>query len=126
LEIASNDPANALVTVELSGVGIAAQGEPITVEDILAFLDAGVEAGTIQGTGHHPRMSEVRLKLFKALLLKVGSHIDDDRMRAACWRLKRAYLRSDGQSRPFDFVKGDDVPELNAMILQLRADLGCV
>lgn len=125
LDIESNDLGNPLVEVELGGAGFSQASPPITIEDILAFFDAGVEAGTIEGHGCLPGLSEFRLNRFRNMLERAGNLIDRDRIRAACWLLNRVYLRSDGQQWPRDFVEGDDVPELNTMILQLRADMGC-
>jgi hypothetical protein len=39
--------------------------------------------------------------------------------------LGRCYLCSDGELRPPDFVVGEAREELNGMILQLMADMGC-
>jgi hypothetical protein len=39
--------------------------------------------------------------------------------------LERAYIRSDGLLRPNDFVDGEARAELNGMIGQLMADMGC-
>lgn len=111
--------------VALEGVGVDTSGEPVTIDDIIDFFDAGVEAGTIEGRGHRPRIKRARLRAMRCLLEAAGYLLEGGHNDLACITLRRAYKRSDGQSRPQDFVVGDDVPELNAMILQLMADLGC-
>ena len=110
--------------VELSGTGVPASG-PLTIEDILAFFDAGVEAGTIQGKG--PACSrDAHLKVFKFKLLMVAFFIDKGWDKGACKLLWHAYERSDNQDCPKDWIRGQDVDELNAMILQLLSDMGCL
>jgi hypothetical protein len=114
--------------VELSGTGLPVSG-PLTIEDILAFFDAGVEAGTIQGKG--PACSRnAHLKVFKFKLLMVAFFIDKGWDKGACQLLWHAYERSDGQDCPKDWIKNgpgsNDVDELNAMILQLLSDMGCL
>lgn len=124
LEVSSNDPAAPLVTVDLSGTGVAAA--PLTIEDVLAFFDAGVEAGTIEGTGPTGQAKTSHQRVFRSTLLLAADAIDDGNMELACQMLARSYLRSDGQDGPKDFICGDDCPELNTMILQLGADMGCL
>lgn len=110
--------------VELSGTGIATTG-PVTIEDILAFFDAGVEAGTIEGKGcgHSGR---AHLKVFKFKLLMVAFFLDKGWERGACKLLWHAYDRSDGQRHPKDWIEGQDVDRLNEMILLLLSDMGCL
>lgn len=110
--------------VVLSGTGITGGG-PLTIEDILAFFDAGVEAGTIKGKDCG-NSGKAHLKVFKFKLLMAAFFIDKGWMKGACQLLWHAYERSDGQKGPKDWVMGEDVPELNAMILQLMSDLGCL
>lgn len=127
LDITSNDVDNTPLTIPLQGRGIAQQS--VTIEDILAFFDAGVEAGTIQGTGPSNNARENHLKVFKLKLLMVNVFLDTGTTREACTLLWHAYDRSDDQDSPKDFIEGDegsnDVFELNAMILALITGLGC-
>lgn len=119
LEIVSNDPENPSVLVELDGWGWTFIGS------ILEFFDLGVEAGTIQGTGPHEAAKSNHLKVFEWKLLMVAFFLENGADREACTLLWHAYERSDGQRPPKDFIQGNDVPELNTMILQLITDLGC-
>jgi hypothetical protein len=129
LQISSSDWLNPEQFIALDGTGIVTQPSPLTIEDILAFFDAGVEAGTIKGKG--PACSkDAHLKVFRFKLLMVAFFIDKDWMKGACQLLWHAYERSDGQDCPKDWIRNgprsDDVDELNAMILQLLSDMGCM
>ena len=128
LEILSNDPENPHQQVVLAGVGISAQ-PPVSIQDILAFFDASVEAGTLDGRGQRPQSKKARLRVFRFHLVAASRLIDAGRDGLACHRLEHAYLRSDGQTPPPDFLVGgyggDDTAVLNTMILQLIADMGC-
>ena len=110
--------------VELSGTGVAAT--PLTIEDVLAFFDAGVEAETIRGTGPTEQAKTSHERVFRLMLLLAASAIDDGKTGLACQMLEHSYLRSDGQGGPKDYVQGQDCIVLNSMILQLRADMGCL
>jgi hypothetical protein len=123
LEIISNDPDNPKVLVDLRGTGVGSQA--LDIEAILKFFDDGVEAGTIQGKG--PGCAkDAHLKVFRFKLLMAAFFIDKGWNKGACKLLWQAYARSDGQGNPRDLVQGQDVPELNAMILQLLSDMGCL
>jgi hypothetical protein len=124
LEIHSNAD-NQLITVNLSGVGTASAPQPITIEDILQFFDAGVEAETIAGTGRADAAKTNHLKVFKFKLLMVAFFLEQGLDPEACTLLWHAYERCDGQHPLKDFIEGQDVPELNAMTLELIDDLGC-
>jgi len=125
LVITSDDLVQPVVEVPLGGEGVEDAPDPVTLEGILAFFDAGVEAGTIDGRGCWWRVQKARRKAFRALLVAAGTLIEEGYLGWACFLLERAYVRSDGLPRPPDLVVGEDVPELNGMILQLMADLGC-
>ena len=125
LEIESTDWTNQIQTVFLGGVGVDTQPPPPSIEPILAFFDASVEAGTLEGRGELQIMARARLRAMRNLLKATGDFIEGGYMGWACFTLRRAYLRSDGLLRPPDFVEGDARAELNGMIGQLIADLGC-
>ena len=117
LTITSNDLANPSVQVNFKGTGAA--DSQTTIEDILAFFDAGVEAGTIEGRGRRHRMKRINLRIFKFKLLLAAMFIDRGWDRATCKMLWHLYALCDGQRRPRDLIVGEDVPELNTMILSL-------
>ena len=94
-------------------------------EDILSFFDDSVEAGTLEGTGPG-RSDEAYINALRHMILLAAKLIADDLADVACQQLDFVYDRCDGESSPPDFVKGQDAPVLNAMILQLMADMGCL
>jgi hypothetical protein len=108
--------------VNLGGEGINGGQTPVTIDDILAFFDQSVDDGTLQGRGSG-WLAKLRLCIMREMLVIAGELIEYDRINAACFILNRAYLRSDGQKWPPDFVVGDDCLELNTMILELIVSL---
>ena len=113
--------------VELSGTGVEATGEEVTFESILAFFDASVEAGTLQGTG--PGSSgEAHINVLKHMLVLAAKLFDDGLTDVACQQLEFVYNRCDGVSPPPDFVEGPALQGddgLRQMILDLMTELGC-
>ena len=95
------------------------------MDDIIAFFDASVEAGTLWGKGDLPWIANKRLKVFRCMLVAAGTLIDEGYFGWGCLILERIYRRSDGYLRPPDFIVGDAREELVAMILQLKTDLEC-
>ncbi len=125
LEIESDDPVSPLQEVVLAGVGISVQPPPVSIQGILDFFDASVEAGTLDGWGQRPRSKKARLRVFRFRLVAASRLIEAGYDGLACHRLERAWLRSDGMTPPRDFLVGEARAELNVMILQLMADMGC-
>jgi Abnormal spindle-like microcephaly-assoc'd, ASPM-SPD-2-Hydin len=123
LEIASDDPDEPVVEVELSGTGI--ESTSTTIDAILEFFDQSVKDGTIEGRGRR-WLAKVRLCLFRKMLETTGWLIEKDKMRPACFTLHRAYLRCDGKRwRLPDFIDGEAVPQLADKIKDLMDELGC-
>lgn len=125
LVITSDDLVQPVIEVPLGGEGVEDAPDPVTLEGILAFFDEGVEAGTIDGRGCWWRVQQARRRAFRALLVAAGTLFEEGYLGWGCFLLERAYVRSDGLPRPRDLIVGEDVAELNQMILQLMADLGC-
>jgi len=126
LQIESTDSLNPLQKVFLGGVGVGVQPPPVSIQAILEFFDASVEAGTLDGTGTVPWLREWRLYRMRNMIERAGYFIDHGWIGLACWQLESIYNRCDGQSPPPDLVEGEAALELNAMILQLMADMGCL
>jgi hypothetical protein len=124
LQIESSDSLNPLQEVVLGGVGVDTH-EPVTIQAILDFYDASVAAGTLDGTGANDRVKIFRLRSFRCLLVAAGHLIEGGHYGLACFLIDRAFIRSDGFPRPRDFVEGDARSELNGMIGQCMADMGC-
>jgi hypothetical protein len=70
-------------------------------------------------------MAEWRLNRLRNLIERAGYYIEGGYIGWACFVLERAYLRSDSLPWPPDFVIGEARAELNGMILDLMANLGC-
>ena len=95
------------------------------ITNILEFFDESIENGTLEGRGSG-WPAKFRLYIMREMLVIAGELINHDRNNAACFTLKRAYMRCDGDSLPLpDFVAGGAVSELADMIQALRTSLGC-
>lgn len=125
LVIQSDDLVNPVVMVPLGGEGIEDTQDPLTLGDIIAFFDDAVNTGTLEGRGELQWIANKRLKAFRCILVAASTLFDSGYFDWGCFILERAFLRSDGQPRPPDFVVGQARIQLAAMILQLMADLGC-
>ena len=125
LQIESTDSLNPVHEVFLGGLGVDTQPEPVTIQAILDFCDASIEAGTLDGTGPSDRARRAKRKVFRFILVAAGTLIEGGYYGWACRVAERGFIRSDGLPRPRDFVDGAARPELNGMIGQLMADMGC-
>ena len=125
LAVESTDSLNHVHGVFLGGVGVDTPPEPVTLQPILHFFAASVATGTLDGTGSNDRVKRSQLRVFRFILVAAGTLIEGGYMGWACHVLERAFIRSDGLPRPNDFVEGDARSELNGMIGQLMADMGC-
>ena len=90
--------------------------------DILKFFDKSVEVGCLKGTGRR-WYAKFRLCIMRWMLETAAYCIEEGRNKAACFTLKRAYLRCDGKRRPRDFVVGEATEQLAEMIQDLRDSL---
>ena len=68
---------------------------------------------------------EHRLNALRNMLEAAGNYIEQGSMRKACQQLLDAYHRTDGQSKPPDFVTGDAASHLANLIQGLVDSLGC-
>jgi hypothetical protein len=93
-------------------------------EEILDFFDDAVAKGELKGSGPG-RSAEGRLKALRNMLEEAEALIQQGDIKEACGQLRQAYLRTDGEPRPPDFVEGPAAGELAQMILDLMDDLGC-
>ena len=94
------------------------------IGNILAFFDASVDEGTIVGDGPG-NSAEKRLNALRNMIEAASDLIEVGLFEEACQQLLDVYRRMDGQPSPPDFVKGEAVPELAAMIQELMTSLGC-
>ncbi len=91
----------------------------ITIDAIIDFFKDGVEDGTIRGRGRKTWLANARLWIFGQMLESAKRQLENGRIDRACRTLHRIERRCDGEPRPKDFIKGDAVPDLYEMILDL-------
>jgi hypothetical protein len=108
--------------VELTGTGVGSTGDPVSVQDILDFFDQSVADGTLVGNGPG-NSADGRRGAQRNKIKAAGDTLADGG--DACEQLLDAYQRTDGLSRPPDFVAGSAAGTLAQMILNLMGDLGC-
>lgn len=128
LTIVSNDREDPTMDVSLMGEVVDPSGEPTPgelMDALLAFYDAAVDDGDIDGFGHCWRAQRAHRRAFRAKLQLLSLFINWGLDRPACRLLRWLDLRTDGDRRPRDFLVGDAVPELNDMIVELRDAMGC-
>jgi hypothetical protein len=109
-----------------TGWKLSEQYSPIDqLADLIEFFNESVEDGTLEGRGSG-WLAELRLWLMREMLVITSELIEYDQINAACFILKRAYMRCDSNPDPLqDFVVGNVITELAEMIQALRTGLGC-
>jgi len=95
-----------------------------SIEEILDFVDASVEDGTLVGQGPG-KSADNRLNALINMLEEAQRLIEAEQIEEACDQLWSAYRKCDGELRPPDFVTGEAAEDLADMILVLMNDLGC-
>lgn len=110
----------------IDNLTIGAQIQELTIYTILEFFAESVSKGKLIGVGQNAWLANLRLYLMREMLEAAKELIEHEKTDWACFTLNRAFLRCDGEDRPLDFVEGDAVLELNTMISDLMADLGCI
>lgn len=103
-------------------IGAFEFGVPLAA--LLDFFDAAVDEGTLVGSGPSKSAAN-RLNALRNMLATAATRADDGDIAGACDQLLDAYLRTDGQSPPSDFVAGAAAGDLAAQIAAARASLGC-
>lgn len=113
------------IDVPLSGAGAVVAPPPHQViADILAFFDATVGAGTLQGAGNG-NSAAGRRDALRNMIEAAGDLLQQGRTADACQQLGDALDRTDGAPQPPDFVAGTASAELAQRIRALRTSLGC-
>ncbi len=95
------------------------------VEDIGDFFNNSVNNGTLTGVGSTPTSAKGKRDALSNMLNLAEYSIDSGLVSEACQQRKEAYLKTDGNPQPPDFVSGDGAPKLASMIQDLIANLGC-
>ena len=97
---------------------------------ILKYFDKSVKEGLLEGRGKGKK-AEQRLYSMRRIIESAGecikksdNSIKKDWIEIACWYLKRAYKRCDGESKPKDFVVGKETKKLAKKIRVLRKKFG--
>ncbi|MCK5068285.1 MAG: choice-of-anchor D domain-containing protein [Bacteroidales bacterium] len=111
--------------VVLFGTGVSSQPPPISIQDILSFYDASVEAGTLYGVGPNNSARINKLKVFRKMLVETGYLLDEGNYEGACDKLNNADKRCDDYRIPPDFVQGPALAELSTLIAEFMGVLGC-
>jgi len=114
-----------LTTEEVMVITVSELSPSEWMTRILTFFDESVEAGTLEGRGHRSWWAKCRLRFMRRVLKMAQRFIDRDRTKVACYLLKRAYKRCDGERWPWDFVYGEATAELASMIQAARESMGC-
>jgi hypothetical protein len=99
--------------------------EPIDeIEEVLAFVDESVDAGTLTGEGPG-NSADNRLNALRNKLEEAQGLIEAELYEEACDQLWSIYRKCDGDSHPPDFVTGEAAEDLADMILLMMDELGC-
>ena len=102
---------------------LVAESAPLEIQQVISFFDSSVQNGTLIGNGPgnsaQGRLGALRNMLAAAANL-IASHDNSD----AVTQLQEAYLRTDGNSQPPDFVMGQATDALAGRILELIHLLG--
>lgn len=123
VQVASDDSDEGVVEVVLTGNGIILEVPPTQqIQDILDFVDASVAIGTMQGYGPG-NSAEKRLNALKNMIESASDLIEAGANADAIDQLQSISKKTDGASKPQDFVVGEAVAELNTMVEALIADL---
>ena len=123
VQILSDDEDEPDVKVDLQGVGIIAEVPPTQqIQNILDYFDASVATGTLQGYGPG-NSSKNRLRALRNMIESASDLINAGAYALAIDQLEAISKKMDGVSKPQDFVVGEPVAGLNAMVEALIADL---
>ena len=129
LSIVNNDSDEGVINVVLTGLGTVDVIPPEQqIQAILDFYDDSVADGTLEGNspGHgfySQFRAALRLRALRCMIKSAGDLINAGAYDLAIRQLRSVAKKTDGQMRPMDFVVGDSVETLNAMVDQLIADL---
>ena len=96
----------------------------VAVPVILDFFDDAIADGSLVGEGPG-KSAENPLKALRNMLEAAGSLIEAGAYQDACGQLMAIYRKTDGDTKPPDFVAGPAAPGLAEMLLDLMASLGC-
>lgn len=123
LVIGSDDPETPAIGVALSGEGLVPVLTPAQqIAAICEFYAAGIKDGTILGIGPG-KSAPNKAKALGKILECAKKLIDAGYVKWSLVPLCAAEKKTDGTTKPVDFVAGGNVAVLNAMIDTLIADI---
>jgi hypothetical protein len=105
--------------------GAAYVYRPLSVKDTQEFFDDAVTDGHLTGVGNPPKAAAGKLNALRNMLDLAEYYLESGLITEACQQLMDAYLKTDGNPNPPDFVEGDAAPDLADMIQELIDTLGC-
>jgi len=120
-----HDADGGVTSVNLYGIGVTEEPGPGEVmADLIEFFESSVDAGTLVGEGPGGSASG-RLNAFRNMLNAANDLIVDENYAMACEQLLDAKNRVDGIHPPPDFVTGSARIVVEAMIVEVMAEIGC-
>jgi len=125
LTLLSNDGDETYLMVPIEGAGVVSSIPPAQqIVGMLAFFDAAVTDGSLEGVGPG-RSASGRLGALRNMIESAGEDIRLGDIASACDTLGGALKRADGLSPPPDFASGIAATELAGRIMTLKESLGC-
>jgi len=118
-------PPGTVSFISLKGTGVSGPTPEEQIEDIQEFFDSSVASGALVGVGATQTAAAGKLHALKKMLAQAEYLIDSGDTQGACTQLHDAYEKTDGLTRPPDFVAGSATEELAAMIQDVMESLGC-
>jgi hypothetical protein len=99
------------------------ESAPPDIQQVMSFFDISVQTGTLVGNGPG-NSANGRLKALRNMLAAAANLIASGDTGEAITQLRDAYLRTDGNLEPPDFVKGAAAAALATKIQEVIALLG--
>ena len=113
-----------VVRPQLGGCDIGAFELAAPQATLTELFESLVEAGDLTGDGKG-KSAPNRLNAMGNKVAAIDAFIEQGDIEQACEDLASALLKTDGEKRPPDFVKGSGTATLAAAIEQTQTDLGC-
>ena len=124
LKIYAHSPYLGARAIQLGGFGVQEPTLEGPVDAILTFINQSVDLGTLVGAGNGKSASKHMNSLIN-MIEASGDLIANGYIEEACQQLQNAYMHSDGEKRPNDFVAGVNVPTVAEMILNMMESMEC-
>lgn len=123
LRVATDDPANAVTMVPVSGTGVSAENPPeVQIADLLRFYQSSIAGGSLSGTGPGKSAAN-RAKALENMIEATGDLIRQGAFADAIQQLRDIAGKCDGAETPPDFVTGTARSSLSEKVLALCESL---